>query len=77
MPKADIFQPLRAKGYQIEFRSHARAILLEDFSGSMRELVLVLEAITIPIEEIIASGGGEARGTHPPVYSFLRQPSAE
>lgn len=62
MPK-DIFEPLRAKGYQIEFHSHARAILLSDFTTPMRELVGALDGVTIPIEEIIASGGGEAKGT--------------
>lgn len=63
MAKADIFEPLRAKGFQIEFYSHARAILLSDFAGPMRELVDVPDGVTIPIEEIVASGGGEAKGT--------------
>ena len=63
MPRSDLFEPLRARGYQIEFHSHARAILLNDFTAAMRELVGVLEKVTIPIEEIIASGGGEAKGT--------------
>jgi Restriction endonuclease BglII len=63
MARADIFEPLRAKGFQIEFHSHARAILLTDFTRPMRELVGVLEGVTIPIEEIVASGGGEAKGT--------------
>jgi hypothetical protein len=54
---------LRAKGYQVEFHSHARAILTQDFPQPMRELIEVLGKITIPIEEIIASGGGEAKGT--------------
>jgi hypothetical protein len=63
MARADIFEPLRAKSFQIEFHSHARAILLTDFARPMRELVEVLDGITIPIEEIVASGGGEAKGT--------------
>jgi hypothetical protein len=63
MPGNDIFAPLRSKGFQIEFHSHARAILLSDFAAPVRELVEVLEATTIPIEEIVASGGGEAKGT--------------
>lgn len=63
MAKADIFEPLRAKGYQIEFHSHARAILMTDFSSAMKELVDVLGSVTIPVEEIVASGGGEAKGT--------------
>ncbi len=63
MAKADIFEALRAKGYQIEFHSHARAILMTDFSSAMKELADVLGGVTIPIEEIVASGGGEAKGT--------------
>ncbi len=63
MVKTDIFEPLRAKGYQVEFHSHARAILLTDFTKPMRELIEVLNNVTIPIEEIVASGGGEAKGT--------------
>jgi hypothetical protein len=63
MTETDIFQPLRANGYQVEFYSHAQAILLNDFTMAMQELVGVLGGVTIPIEEIIASGGGEAKGT--------------
>ena len=63
MSGADIFEPLRAKGYQVEFQAHARAILLTDFQAPMQELVEVLQGVTIPIEEIVASGGGEAKGT--------------
>ncbi len=63
MPGEDVFAPLRAKGFQVEFHSHARAILLTDFAAPMRELVDVLGGTTIPIEEIVASGGGEAKGT--------------
>jgi hypothetical protein len=63
MPNGDMFEPLRARGYQVEFYSHARAILLNDFATPMEELVNVLKAATIPIDEIIASGGGEAKGT--------------
>ena len=37
MTEADIFQPLRANGYQVEFYSHARAILLNDFRIGTRD----------------------------------------
>ena len=54
---------LIAKGFQIEFHSHARAILTVDFPEALVELEEVLLGVTIPIEEIIAGGGGEAKGT--------------
>ena len=54
---------LIAKGFQIEFHSHARAILTVDFPDALVELEEVLLGLTIPIEEIIAGGGGEAKGT--------------
>src|ERR1700733_4267615 len=55
-----ILEPL---GYQIEFHSHARAILEVDFYDTLQELSQVLVSLKIPIEEIISSGGGEAKGT--------------
>jgi hypothetical protein len=58
-----VFQPLLDKGFQIEFHSHAKAILSVDFPDAVTELQEVLSAATIPIEEIIGSGGGEAKGT--------------
>ncbi|MGA9868243.1 MAG: BglII/BstYI family type II restriction endonuclease [Acetobacteraceae bacterium] len=54
---------LTAKGFQIEFVSHARAILSVDFPTALDELEQALAEATIPIEEIIAGGGGEAKGT--------------
>ena len=51
------------KGFQVEFHSHARAILAADFPGAAEELETALLAATIPVEEIIAGGGGEAKGT--------------
>jgi hypothetical protein len=54
---------LQTKGYQIEFLSHAKAILFTDFPEAVSELTKVLSELTVPIEEIIAGGGGEAKGT--------------
>ena len=54
---------LKAKGFQVEFLSHAQAILSVDFPAVLAELEETLLATTIPIEEIIAGGGGEAKGT--------------
>jgi hypothetical protein len=54
---------LRARGFEIEFHSHALAVLSVDFPAALRELDAVLSQTTIPITEIVASGGGEAAGT--------------
>jgi hypothetical protein len=54
---------LLAKGFQVEFLSHAQAILSVDFPEVLAELEEALAGTTIPIEEIIAGGGGEAKGT--------------
>lgn len=55
--------PLLAKGFQFEFLSHAKAILEADFPQALDELAGALGSLTIPIEEIIGSGGGETKGT--------------
>lgn len=54
---------LAVKNFQVDFRAHARAILGSDFPEVARQLEAVLLASTIPIEEIIGSGGGETKGT--------------
>lgn len=56
-------QSLIDKGYEIRFLSHAEAILLTDFPAVLDELEEVVGELTIPIEEIIGSGGGETKGT--------------
>jgi hypothetical protein len=58
-----MFKKLSRAGFQIEFHSHAEAILSGDFPNVEGELEEVLLGATIPIEEIIAGGGGEAKGT--------------
>ncbi len=54
---------LSAKGFQIEFHCHAKAILSVDFPEALGNLEAALANLSIPIEEIIAGGGGEAKGT--------------
>jgi Restriction endonuclease BglII len=51
------------RGFQIEFHSHAKAILSFDFPEALAEIERTLARVTIPIEEIIAGGGGESKGT--------------
>ncbi len=58
-----MFERLVEQGFQVEFHSHARAILSVDFPSAAEELEMALLSATIPIEEIIAGGGGESRGT--------------
>ncbi len=58
-----MFEKLRAAGFQIEFHCHAEAILAGDFPSAESELEEILLGATVPIEEIIAGGGGEAKGT--------------
>lgn len=58
-----MFEELTNRGFQIEFHSHAKAILSVDFPDAIGELETALSALSIPIEEIIGSGGGETKGT--------------
>ena len=58
-----MFEALVERGFQVEFRSHAKAILSVDFPEAILELQDALLTATIPVEEIIAGGGGIARGT--------------
>jgi hypothetical protein len=58
-----MFEALRDKGYQIQFVSHALAILEVDFPDAVQQLEEVLLTQSVPIEEIIGSGGGETKGT--------------
>lgn len=54
---------LVVQNFQVDFRSHAKAILSGDFPNVAAQLEDVLLTSTIPIEELIGSGGGEAKGT--------------
>jgi hypothetical protein len=58
-----MLEKLTAKGFQVEFHAHALAIMSVDFPDALGELESALLETTIPIEEIIAGGGGEAKGT--------------
>jgi Restriction endonuclease BglII len=58
-----VFQALLDKGFQVEFHSHAQAIMSVDFPDAITEIEASLIDFTIPIEEIIGSGGGQTKGT--------------
>jgi hypothetical protein len=54
---------LREKEFEIQYESHAAAILERDFPAALEELEVALSNVSIPISEIIGSGGGETKGT--------------
>ena len=58
-----MFDALIKRGFQVEIHSHARAILSVDFPDAVEELEEAIGSLSIPIEEIVGSGGGEALGT--------------
>lgn len=58
-----MFDKLCDLGFEVEFTSHAEAIILHDFPDLIGELEEALEKTTIPITEIIGGGGGEAKVT--------------
>jgi hypothetical protein len=58
-----MFDKLLRQVFQVQFISHAQAILSVDFPQAVIELESALSTATIPIEEIIAGGGGETKGT--------------
>lgn len=58
-----MLERLERRSFEIGYYAHAEAILRVDFPGALNEIESVLRAISIPIEEIVGSGGGEAAGT--------------
>lgn len=58
-----MFESLTGRGFQIEFVSHARAILHADFAEAVAELNRAPIGAALPIEEIVAGGGGETPWT--------------
>lgn len=58
-----MFQKLIDAGFEFEIKNHARAIFSVDFPAQAQELVDALLDIKIPAEELVGSGGGEAKST--------------
>lgn len=56
-------ESLKAKGFDVLFLSHAKSILLGEFSAALAEVVRVLNEVDLPVTEIIGSGGGETKFT--------------
>lgn len=58
-----MLERLRDAGFEIQFESHAEAILGVDFPVALEDIEQVLCQVNIPILEIIGSGGGETKAT--------------
>jgi hypothetical protein len=58
-----MFERLLERGFELNYQSHAEAILLKDFPDAVREIEAALENFNVPITEIIGGGGGETAGT--------------
>ena len=61
--KENSVKSLTAKGFDVEFLSHAKSILDGEFSEALNEIVQILSEVQLPISEIIGSGGGETKFT--------------
>jgi hypothetical protein len=58
-----MLEGLSQLGYELAYQSHAEAILSGDFPDAVGELEAALVNFSIPITEIVGSGGGETEGT--------------
>ncbi len=63
-PRArDPISTLTKQGFDVQYLSHAKSILTGDFAPQLEELAGVLACLSLPMTEIIGSGGGETRFT--------------
>ena len=58
-----MFKELIDNGFDVVIRNHAGAIFSVDFHDQAQELVEVLLEMRIPAEDLVGSGGGEAKST--------------
>lgn len=58
-----MFERLIDAGFDLAIRNHAGAILAVDFPDIAKELEDALLDVSIPVEELVGSGGGEAAST--------------
>ncbi|MDR3764451.1 MAG: BglII/BstYI family type II restriction endonuclease [Acidobacteriota bacterium] len=58
-----MFDKLTQRSFQFHFVSHAAAILKNDFPTALDDIETALADLTVPIAELIGSGGGESKGT--------------
>ncbi len=59
----DPISALEERGFDIQYLSHAKSILFGEFGEQVHELAAVLSALSLPMTEIIGSGGGETKFT--------------
>jgi hypothetical protein len=59
----DPISALTKHGFDVQYLSHAKSILTGEFASQLDELAGVLAGLSLPISEIIGSGGGETRFT--------------
>jgi hypothetical protein len=65
-----VLEKLKTQGFEIQFESHAAAILEKDFPAAIDDIENVLSAMQIPILELIGSGGGETKATQRLRHAF-------
>jgi len=65
-----VLDKLSKRHFEIRCESHAAAILEGDFPVALEELETALQSLTVPIGEIIGSGGGETKGTQRMRHAF-------
>lgn len=58
-----MFDKLMAAGFDVATLHHGEAIITHDMPAAAREIEDTLLDFTIPIEELVSGGGGEALGT--------------
>lgn len=58
-----MFSKLKEKGFNVLTLHHSEAILTHDMKIAVEELEEVLLGFTLPVEELVVGGGGEALGT--------------
>ncbi len=55
----DAISALTKQGFDVQYLSHAKSILTGEFESQLDELAGVLAGLSLPITEVIGSGGGE------------------
>lgn len=68
-----MFEELKEKGFQVIALHHAEAILKHDMPAAITELEAVLNSITIPVRDLVTSGGGEGTLTQALRHQFADQ----
>lgn len=58
-----MLKKLKRKNYEVLALHHAEAILTRDMPEAIREIEAVLDALELPVEELVRGGGGEGQLT--------------